>query len=283
MVISRWSFQQVVEDCARAGRDWLLTSCCGLRRRRNPSHLVEATWRFSKVSSTLLQGSQLLLGLKEKLFWLALPKFSASPPAYEKLKHWAALKLFDQLLRSPSWQWWPAAVWGRYPAPCFTGWRCSGAGGNHPAGWCPSAGACCSAGCRMLGAARQLWAKFKNFWHLYFFKISKKIGPQAKEGKLFFNLFFDWMILYGQEGLKKYSLNEISKSALGKNHPTVQFMQFVSECCLAIEYIQYKIMFFPHRNVQSVQFVDIFSVPECCLRGITANQKMLHAVDNKSG
>ena len=50
---------------------------------------------------------------------------------------------------------------------------------------------------------------------------------------------------------------------------TVQFMQFVPECCLAIEYIQYKIVSFPHRNVQSVQFVDIFSVPECCLRGIT--------------
>ena len=30
------------------------------------------------------------------------------------------------------------------------------------------------------------------------------------------------MILYGQEGLKKYSSNEISKSALGKNHPSVQ-------------------------------------------------------------
>ena len=28
------------------------------------------------------------------------------------------------------------------------------------------------------------------------------------------------MILYGQEGLKKYSSNEISKSALGKNHPS---------------------------------------------------------------
>ena len=55
-----------------------------------------------------------------------------------------------------------------------------------------------------------------------FFKISKKICPEAKEGKLFLNFFFDRMILYGQEGLKKYSSNKISKSALGKNHPSVQ-------------------------------------------------------------
>ena len=39
---------------------------------------------------------------------------------------------------------------------------------------------------------------------------------------------------------------------------TVQFMQFVTECCFAIEYIQYKIVSFPHRNVQSVQFVVFF-------------------------
>ena len=50
---------------------------------------------------------------------------------------------------------------------------------------------------------------------------------------------------------------------------TVQFMQFVPECCLAIEYIQYKMVSFPQENVQSVQFVDVSSVPECCLRGIT--------------
>jgi hypothetical protein len=63
---------------------------------------------------------------------------------------------------------------------------------------------------------------------------------------------------------------------------TVQFMQFVPKCCLAIEYIQYKMVSFPHINVQSVQFLDVFSVPECCLRGITWNQKILHAVNNKS-
>ena len=63
---------------------------------------------------------------------------------------------------------------------------------------------------------------------------------------------------------------------------TVQLMQFVPECCLAIEYIQYKIMSFPQESVQSVKFVDISSVPECCLWGITLNQKMVHAVDNKS-
>ena len=63
---------------------------------------------------------------------------------------------------------------------------------------------------------------------------------------------------------------------------TVQFMQFVPECCLAIEYIQYKMVSFLKESVQSVQFVDVSSVPECCLQGITMNQKMLHAVDNKS-
>ena len=50
---------------------------------------------------------------------------------------------------------------------------------------------------------------------------------------------------------------------------SVQFMQFVRECCLAIEYIQYKMMSFPQENVQSVELVDVSSVPECCLRGIT--------------
>ena len=63
---------------------------------------------------------------------------------------------------------------------------------------------------------------------------------------------------------------------------TVQFVQFVPKYCLAIEYIQYKMVAFPQENVQSVEFVDVSSVPECCLRGITWNQKMLHAVDNKS-
>jgi hypothetical protein len=77
----------------------------------------------------------------------------------------------------------------------------------------------------MLGAARQLWAKFKNSWHLYFFQnFKKKICSEAKEGKLFLNFFFDRMILYCQEGLKKYRSNEISKSALGKKQPNDQVM-----------------------------------------------------------
>ena len=63
---------------------------------------------------------------------------------------------------------------------------------------------------------------------------------------------------------------------------TVQFMQFVLECSLAIEYKQLKMASFPHENVQSIQFVDVSSVPECCLQGITFNQKKLHTVDNKS-
>ena len=58
---------------------------------------------------------------------------------------------------------------------------------------------------------------------------------------------------------------------------TVQFMQFVPKCCLTI-----KMVSFPQESVQSVQFVDVSSVPEYCLRGITLNQKMLHAVGNKS-
>ena len=63
---------------------------------------------------------------------------------------------------------------------------------------------------------------------------------------------------------------------------TVQFMQFVLECCLAIEYIQYKMISFPQEGVQFEQFLDVSSVPECCLQVITLNQEMLHAVDNKS-
>ena len=63
---------------------------------------------------------------------------------------------------------------------------------------------------------------------------------------------------------------------------SVQFMQFMPECCLAIEYIQYKMVSFPQESVQSLQYVDVSSVPQCFLQGITKNQKMLHAVDNKS-
>ena len=36
---------------------------------------------------------------------------------------------------------------------------------------------------------------------------------------------------------------------------------FVPVCCLAIGYIQYKMVPFPQENVQSVQFVDVSSVP----------------------
>ena len=36
------------------------------------------------------------------------------------------------------------------------------------------------------------------------------------------------------------------------------------------------------KNVQSVQFVDVYSVPERGLRGPTKNQNRVHAVDNKS-
>ena len=42
---------------------------------------------------------------------------------------------------------------------------------------------------------------------------------------------------------------------------TVQCMQFVPECCLALEYIQYKMVSIPQENVQSVQFVDVSTVP----------------------
>ena len=48
-----------------------------------------------------------------------------------------------------------------------------------------------------------------------------------------------------------------------------EIVQFVPKCCLAIKYIQYKMDSFPQENVQSVQFEDVSSVPECCLQGIT--------------
>ena len=42
-------------------------------------------------------------------------------------------------------------------------------------------------------------------------------------------------------------------------------VHFVPVFCLGIGYIQYKMASFPQENVQSVQFVDVSSVPECCL------------------
>ena len=65
---------------------------------------------------------------------------------------------------------------------------------------------------------------------VFFSKFQKKICPEATEGKLSLNFFFDRMILYGQEGLNKYSSNEISKSALGKNHPSVQCTVYSVQC-----------------------------------------------------
>ena len=47
------------------------------------------------------------------------------------------------------------------------------------------------------------------------------------KGKQF---FFDKMILYGHEGLKKYSSNEIPKSALGKKHPSAHSLNLVQHC-----------------------------------------------------
>ena len=59
-------------------------------------------------------------------------------------------------------------------------------------------------------------------------------------------------------------------------------VHFVPVCCLAIWYIQFKMVSFPPENVQSVQFVDVSSLPECCFQGPTQNQKRVHAVKNKS-
>ena len=59
-------------------------------------------------------------------------------------------------------------------------------------------------------------------------------------------------------------------------------VQFLPVCCFAIGYIQYKMVSFPQENVQSVQFVEVSSLPECCLRGPTQNKKRVHAVNNKS-
>ena len=59
-------------------------------------------------------------------------------------------------------------------------------------------------------------------------------------------------------------------------------VHFVPVCCLAIGYIQYKMGSFPQENVQSVHFVNVSSLTECCLQGPTQNQKRVHAVNNKS-
>lgn len=59
-------------------------------------------------------------------------------------------------------------------------------------------------------------------------------------------------------------------------------VHFVPVCCLAIEYMQYIMVSVPQENVQFVQFVDVSSLPECCLRGPTQNQQRVHAANNKS-
>ena len=58
-------------------------------------------------------------------------------------------------------------------------------------------------------------------------------------------------------------------------------VHFVPVCCLAIWYIQYKMVSFPQENEKPVQFVDVSSLPECCPQGPTKNQKRVHAVSNK--
>ena len=61
-------------------------------------------------------------------------------------------------------------------------------------------------------------------------------------------------------------------------------MQLVPKSCLAIEYIQYKILSFPQENVQSVQFVDVpqcqsvaseasLGTRKCCMQLITTHDK----------
>ena len=42
-------------------------------------------------------------------------------------------------------------------------------------------------------------------------------------------------------------------------------VHFLPVCCLAIGYIQYKMVSFPLENLQSVKFVNVSSLPECCL------------------
>ena len=43
---------------------------------------------------------------------------------------------------------------------------------------------------RLLGAARQLWAKFKNSWHLYFFsKFQKKYVQRQRKANFLLNFF----------------------------------------------------------------------------------------------
>ena len=44
-------------------------------------------------------------------------------------------------------------------------------------------------------------------------------------------------------------------------------VHFVPVCCLAIRYMHNKMVSFPQENVQSVQFVNVSSLPGCCLQG----------------
>ena len=72
--------------------------------------------------------------------------------------------------------------------------------------------------------------------------------------------------------LKLTSLGPVSQRVHAIIQPHIPQAWFGSCCCWkqingAIEYIQYKMVSFPQENVQSVQFVDVSSVPECCLRG----------------
>ena len=55
-------------------------------------------------------------------------------------------------------------------------------------------------------------------------------------------------------------------------------VHFVPVCCLVIGYIQYNLVCFPQENVESVQFVDVSSSPECCLHGPTQNQKRVQLI-----
>ena len=64
----------------------------------------------------------------------------------------------------------------------------------------------------VLGAARQLLAKFKISWHLYFFQHLKKVKSRGKGRQTFFEFF---------TGLKYSGASEVSHTYF----PVVQFIR----------------------------------------------------------
>ena len=121
----------------------------------------------------------------------------------------------------------------------------------------------------------------KTFFWVFLLEMGGKGGPEAREGVIQELFRFHRAVSTCQgNNLKcracsscvwwnglihtlKHGLADVLRAAfvclLIHYEETVQFMLFVPECCLAIEYIQYKMVFFPQENVQSIQSVDVSS------------------------